>query len=240
MATSLDLQEQEQIDALKAFWNRYGNLITWALVGALALYAGWNGWNWYQRDQAGKAGAMFDELERAVQAGDVAKAGLVFTDIRSRFPDTAYAQQGALMAARLQFEKGKPEDARATLAWASEKGSDADARTIARLRLAALQADAKQFDAAFATLAAADAKGFEPLVADRRGDILLLQGKKAEARAAYELAYAGLSPKVEYRRLVEAKLAALGAAPAAKAASAAAASAAQPARSTAPAPGASR
>ena len=44
MATSLDLQEQEQVDALKAFWKQYGNLITWVLTLALAAFAAWNGW----------------------------------------------------------------------------------------------------------------------------------------------------------------------------------------------------
>jgi predicted negative regulator of RcsB-dependent stress response len=53
MASALDLQEQEQLDNLKAFWNQYGNLITWTLLtlALLAGFAGWNGWNWYQRDQ---------------------------------------------------------------------------------------------------------------------------------------------------------------------------------------------
>src|SRR5262245_47642677 len=71
MATHLDLQEQEQVDALKAFWQQYGNLITWALVAALLVYSGITGWQYWQREQAGKAGAMFDELDRAANAGDV-------------------------------------------------------------------------------------------------------------------------------------------------------------------------
>jgi predicted negative regulator of RcsB-dependent stress response len=51
------------------------------------------------------------------------------------------------------------------------------------------------------------------LVADRRGDVLLAQGKTAEARAAYQAAYKAMDEKIDYRRLVEAKLTALGAAP---------------------------
>ncbi|HTP73969.1 MAG TPA: tetratricopeptide repeat protein, partial [Burkholderiaceae bacterium] len=69
MATHLDLQEQEQVDALKAFWQQYGNLITWTLVAALLVYAGITGWQWWQREQSGQAGAMFDEFERALNAG---------------------------------------------------------------------------------------------------------------------------------------------------------------------------
>jgi predicted negative regulator of RcsB-dependent stress response len=213
MATQLDLQEQEQLDALKAFWNKHGNLITGVLIVVFGAFAAWNGWQWYQRDQGLKAGAMFDELDRAVQAGDAERAGRVFADLRERFPRTAFAQQGGLLAARVQFDKGQGDAARASLAWVAEKGIEDEARTIARLRLAALQADARQFDEALKTLEAATAGGFEALVADRRGDILMAQGKPAEARAAYEKAWAAMSDKVAYRRLVEAKLTALGAAP---------------------------
>jgi len=220
MATQLDLQEQEQLDALKAFWNKYGNLFTWVLVLVLGAFAAWNGWNYWQREQGLKAGAMFDELERAGQAGDVDKASRVFADLKERFPGTAFAQQGGLLVAKLQFEKGQTDAAKASLGWVAEKAGEDEIRTVARLRLAALQAESKQFDEALKTLSAATAPGFEALVSDRRGDVLSVQGKKDEARQAYEQAYKGLSEKVDYRRLVEAKLTALGFAP--EAASAAA------------------
>src|SRR5689334_15935767 len=82
MASNLDLQEQEQLDELKAFWNQYGNLVTWTVTLVLAAFAAWNGWNWWQREQGGKASVMFDELDRAVQTGDAAMAGKVFNDLR--------------------------------------------------------------------------------------------------------------------------------------------------------------
>ena len=220
MATQLDLQEQEQLDALKAFWNKQGNLITWTLVLVLAAFAGWNGWQWYQRDLAQKAGAMFDELDRAAAAGDADRVGRVFADLRERYPRTAFAQQGGLLAARVQFEKGQGDAARASLSWVADNAVEDEMRTVARLRLAALQAEAGQHDDALKTLAAARAPGFEALVDDRRGDILRAQGKTAEARAAYEAAYRAMGERVDYRRLIEAKLTALGAAPAAAASAA--------------------
>lgn len=234
MATSLDLQEQEQLDALKAFWNQYGNLITWVLILVLGAYAAYNGWQWYQRDQATKAAAMFDELDRAAAAGDAERAGRIAGDLRERFGRTAFAAQGVLAAARVQFDKGQADAARASLTWVVDKAQDDDLRTIARLRLAGLQADVKQYDDALKTLDAAKAEGFEALVADRRGDVLLAQGKRAEARGAYEAAYAAMAPTVAYRQLIEAKLTAMGAAP-----GAAAASGVAPAASAAPVPAAS-
>lgn len=224
MATNLDLQEQEQLDAVKAFWKRYGNLITWLLVLVMGMFAAWNGWNWWQRDQAMKSGAMYDELDRAVQAGDAAKTARIFADLKERFPRTAFAQQGALATARLQFDQGQFDAARGTLTWVAEKGIEEEIRTVARLRLAALQAEAKEFDAALKTLDAATAPTFEALVADRRGDVLAAQGKPELARAAYQTAWAAMSDKVDYKRLVEAKLTSLGAAPMPAAAAASAAS----------------
>ncbi len=214
MATQLDLQEQEQLDSLKAFWKQYGNLLTWAVIAALAAYAGWNGWSYWQRDQGFKAGALYDELDRAATAGDAEKAQRVMADLQTRFPKTSFAEQGTLLAARVQFDKGQLDAARASLAWVADKGVQEEARTIARLRLAALLSAEKKHDEALAVLDAAKAAGFEALVADRRGDVLLAQGKPAEARTAYQAAWAGMEATLDYRRVVEAKLTALGAPPA--------------------------
>jgi len=215
MATHLDLQEQEQVDALKAFWQQYGNLITWALVAALLVYAGITGWQWWQREQSSHAGAMFDEFERAANAGDLDKTARVFADLKERYPRTAYTQQAAMLAAKAQFEKGRADDARASLNWVIEHAVEDEYKALARLRLAALMLDAKQYDDALKQLDAVPAGPFTALAADRRGDVLLAQGKKDDARAAYQQAYRSMDDKVEYRRLVDAKLTALGAAPAA-------------------------
>jgi predicted negative regulator of RcsB-dependent stress response len=220
MATQLDLQEQEQLDQLKSFWKQYGNLITWVLVLALGAYAAWNGWNWWQRDQAFKASAMYDALEQAAQAGDAERAGRVLGDLKERYPRTAFAHQGALVAARVQFDKGQVDAAKASLAWAADSGSQEELRAVARLRLAGLLMDAKQYDEALKQLDGVKATGFEALVADRRGDVLQAAGRKDEAKAAYQAAWAAMDPKIGYRVLVDAKLTALGAAPAASAAAA--------------------
>ena len=225
MATQLDLQEQEQLDALKAFWNKQGNLITWTLVIALGGFGAWNGWNWWQRDQAAKAGAMFDELDRAAQNNDAERSLRVFTDLKDRFPRTAYAQQAGLLAAKVQVAKGQTDAAKASLTWVAENAVEEEIRTIARLRLAAVLADAKQYDEALKALDAAKVEGFEGLVADRRGDVLMAMGKSSEAKAAWLQAYRSMGEKVDYRRLVEAKLTAAGVAPDADAPAAAASAA---------------
>lgn len=213
MATHLDLQEQEQVDALKAYWQQYGNLITWTLVAALLVYAGITGWQWWQREQAGRAGAMFDEFEHAVSAGDLDKTTRIWADLKERYPRTAYAEQAAMLTAKLQFDKGRAEQARESLGWVIEHAVDDNYKDLARVRLAGLLLDAKQYDAALKALDGVPAGPFAALAADRRGDVLLAQGRKDDARAAYQQAYKAMDDKVEYRRLVDAKLTALGASP---------------------------
>jgi predicted negative regulator of RcsB-dependent stress response len=219
MATNLDLEEQEQLDELKAFWKKYGNLITWLLVVVLGGYAAWNGWNWWQRDQGAKAGSMYDQLDKAVQSGDVDQAARVFTDLKGRFPGTAFTEQGGLLTAKLQFEKGKTDDALATLAWVESNATEAEYQAIARLRAAGVLLDQKKYDDALKRLDGINLKDgaaeFGALVDDRRGDVLAAQGKAEEAKAAYAKAWTAMDAKIEYRRLIEAKLTALGAPPAA-------------------------
>ena len=219
MATQLDLEEQEQLDQLKAFWAQYGNLISGVLIVVAAAYLSWFGWNWYQRDQGVKAGAMYDEFDRALQAADAERAGRIFNDMKDRFPRAAFTGQAGLAAAKLAGEKGQADAARADLAWVADSASESEYRTIARLRLAGLLLDEKKYDEALKQLDGVDGAEFQALAADRRGDVLLAQGKAEEAKAAYAKAWAAMDAKVDYRRVVEAKLNVLGVDPAASAAS---------------------
>ena len=210
MASHLDLEEQEQLDQLKHFWNTYGNLISWVLIAVFGAVAAMNGWQYWQRTQSAKASALYDEVERAVQAGDLARAEQGYGDARDKYGSTVFAQQAALLVAQAAQDKGKPDTARAALAWVADKSSDEGYQAIARLRLASLLVQTKSYDEALKQLDAGFPAEFAPLVADRRGDIEVLQGKKDQARADYTKAYQGLGERDDYRRMVEVKLTALG------------------------------
>lgn len=207
----LDLEEQEQLDQLKHFWRQYGNAITWALIAVLGAFAGWNLYQYWQRSQAHQAAAMYDEVERFALAGDVGRLDRALADMKDKFASTSYAQQAGLLAAKVYVEAGKAEAARAALQGVADKSSDPGYQAIARLRLAGVLLDAGAYDGALQQLAGNFPPDFAALAADRRGDVYLAQGKKAEAAAEYLKAYRGLEEASEYRRLVDVKLAALGA-----------------------------
>lgn len=210
MVNQLNLEEQEQLDQLKHFWAQYGNLITWTLIVVLGSFAAWNGWNYWQRSQSSQAAALFDEIERASAEKDMPRVERALKDIQTQFEGTGFAAQGSLLAARTLFESGKAEGAAAALAWVIEKSSDDSYRSVARLRLAGVHLEAKAYADALKVLEAPVPKAYEGLVADRRGDVLMAQGQRDDAKAQYQKAWDALGQRSDYRQIVQVKLAALG------------------------------
>jgi predicted negative regulator of RcsB-dependent stress response len=211
MATQhLDLEEQEQLDQLKAFWARWGNAITWLLIAVLGAYAAWNGWNYWQRDQAMKAAQLYGELEVAVEAKDAPKALRIVKDMQENVSGTALATRARMLAAKALADADQPDDAKAQLQAVLSEGKDQGLRASSALRLAALEMQAKAFDQALAALQGEWPQSYAGLVADRRADVLQAQGKRDEAVAAYQLAYGQLEVGNAYRQMVAVKLNALG------------------------------
>lgn len=210
MANHLDLEEQEQLDLLKHFWKQYGNLITWSLILVLGAFSSWNFYQYWQRSQATQAAAMYDEVERSVNSADALKIDRVFNDMKERFASTTYAQQAGLLVAKQFYSVGNIDSAKHALAWVADKSSDPGYQAIAKLRLAGVLIDSKSFDEALKQLDGSFPADFHALVEDRKGDIYILQGKKAEALVEYGKAFKNFDDRNEYRRLVEVKLNALG------------------------------
>jgi len=210
MAKALDLDEQEQLDQIKHFWRTWGNLISWVLIAVLGSYAAWNGYQYWERSQATKAAALFDEVERAVGSGDLARVERSLADMKDKFGRTQFAQQSALLAAKTLQAQGKVDAARDALGWVVNGATDTGYRDIARLRLAALQLDNKAYDDALKLLGSDFTPEMSGLAADLRGDVLQAKGQSAEAVSAYQQAWKKLADTPDYRLLVKAKLNALG------------------------------
>ncbi len=210
MAAHLDLEEQEQLAELRHFWKTWGNLVSWVLIVVLGSYAAWNGWQYWQRNQAAKASALYDEVEKSVLAQDVPRIERSVADMKDKFGGTHYAHQAALLAARVLTEKDKAEQARALLAWVAADAPEVALRDLARIRLAALQWDTQSADEALKTLQTTFASDMQALASDLKGDLLLSKGQNADAVVAYQQAFKELPQGSEYRRVVQAKLGALG------------------------------
>ena len=207
-------EEQETLDHLKAWWAKWGNAVSSIVLVVLAAAAGWNLWQYWQREQAAKAALLYEQLQAATQSGGAEQAdkehvARIAADLESRYARTAYAQMGALLAAGTLYGAGDAGAAKTQLQWAAGHGDEAF-RALARLRLAGVLLDQKDYDAGLRQLAAPPA-AFAGLYDDRRGDLLAAQGKRDDARAAYRQALQTLAQDDgSIRQLVQFKLDALG------------------------------
>lgn len=185
---ALDLEEQEQVEELKAWWRQHGGLIS-AVVLAIALgFAGWQAWRWYQANQSAQASVLYDTVSKAVQANDAKALRDAAGSLVENYPRTLYASMGALVAARHYFDRNDLKTAKAQLQWVIERAPSDDFRDLARLRLAAVLLDEKAYDEALKLLEAKTAASYEAQYAAMRGDVLLAKNQAGEARAAYKLA----------------------------------------------------
>ncbi len=204
-----DLEEQEQLASLKAFWNQYGNLTSWVLIAALASYAGYNFWRSHQGEQAVKASTLYEEQQKSVAAKDNGKVQRAAIDMEKDYSGTAYASMSALVAAKSAFEANDLKTAKLQLQWVQEHGND-EFKSLAKLRLAGVLLDEKAYDEAMKLLAGEFLPQFAVDVADRKGDILTAQNKLVEARAAYQSALDAADKKHPARQLIQLKLDAIG------------------------------
>jgi predicted negative regulator of RcsB-dependent stress response len=205
-----DPEQEEQLENLKAFWNRYGNFILTVLMVVAVAFAGWRGWQWYEHHQVTQASQLYDELGVAAGAKDVDKVRDVAGRIFSDYSRTAWAQMAALVAADVYLETGDPKAAKVPLRWAIENARDPGFSNEARLRLAGILLDEKAFDEGLAVLAQPTESNYAGAFADRRGDLLTAKGESAQARAAYKEALDRLNAASPLRQLVQIKLDALG------------------------------
>lgn len=209
MAT-YDLDEQERLDELKTWWKRWGNLVLIALAVVIAAAAGWRYWQNRVVTQSLEAATVYERLTESLQAGDVKAARDAGTLLIDQYKSTAYAPRAALLLARLDVMARDLKGAQARLAWAASQAKEPALRDQARLRLAGVQLDLQDYAGALKTLSATHSDAYAFRFLDLKGDVLLAQGKRGEARAAYEAAYGKLAENDPYRTIVELKLDALG------------------------------
>ena len=205
-----DLQEQEQLEELKDWWKEYGNLVILGIALAALAIAGFQGWRYYRHSQSLAAVALYEQLEQAERAGDGRKAREIAGEIVAKYGSTPYGAFAALSAARVSFEGGDLAEAKSQLTWAVEHARRDEIRDIARLRLAGVLLDEKNYGEALQLVDTKPADSMAGLYADLKGDILLAQGNSTDARNAYQLALDRSEAGSPYRATLQLKLDSLG------------------------------
>ena len=206
---ALDLHEQEQFEALKARWKDNRKQILGALLIGVVVVGGWRGWQYYQSKQGGDAANLYAEFTRQLDSNDAKRIEAAAAALTDKFASTAYASRAALLAAQAHERVRDIASAKTQLQWVIAHASEASLKDVARLRLASLLLDEKNYADALTLLEAEHTASFDGLYADLKGDVLSAQGKVDAARSAYQVAIDKTDAKSMYRNLIQMKLDAL-------------------------------
>jgi FimV-like protein len=205
-----DLEEQDQIDAFKAFWKKYGNMLLTAITVVLFAFAAYRGYNYLQDKKAVEAVGLYEQFREASGKNDLAKAKGFAGQIFEKYADTAYSNMAAVLMAKMYFDANDLKSAKATLQSVIDKGSDEEYKHIAKVRLAGILLDEKAYDEGLKVLGSEPSARFIPAYADRKADLLLAAGKVAEAKTSYKLALEKMEANSPLKRVVQLKLDSLG------------------------------
>lgn len=175
--------ENEQTDALRNFFANNGKALAIGVVIGIAALGGWRYWSSHQDDRAKTVSAQYQQLTSAMQAGKPETLEAV-----NRFASENSNTYGALAAmdlAKQYVDAGQLDKAATLLQNGLKDTKDANLQAVINLRLARIQLQQNQADAALKTLDGVKGDGWTAIVADIRGEALLTKGDKQGARDAW-------------------------------------------------------
>ncbi|MES2500806.1 MAG: tetratricopeptide repeat protein [Pseudomonadota bacterium] len=204
-----DLEEQEQLDEFKAWWKKHGKLLTNLLLAVFIAYAAWQGYHYVQAKKSVEASTLYQTLV-TTDANKLADIQAQAKKLTSDYAGTPYAGRAAVYAAKANIAANDNKNAKTQLEWAIKNAKEDATKAIASLQLAGILFEEKSYDDALKILSSDSDKGFTGLKEDLKGDIYMVQGKKADAKKAYEAALAGLDPQGRLQQYTRQKLESLG------------------------------
>lgn len=182
------VSEDEQVEAIKKWWEANGGAIIVGVVIGLLVIFGWQYWASYRANQAEQAALRYAALSQAVEDNDANQARQEGRVLMEDFSDSAYATLAALQLAKLAAQKRDNATAIERLEWALEHTRQEGIKDIVRLRLARVLLAEKRYDAAEELLNQVTGTSFTAELENLKGDLYVARNQLAKARAAYQAA----------------------------------------------------
>lgn len=206
---ALDLDDQEQLDELKLWWNKYGKMTISLVLLALIIYASWQGYQYVQHKKAVEASEIYQSLGE-LDPSKVDDIKALSHQLTTDYAGTPYAGRAAVLQARSQYVGGDIKGAKSQLEWAVVNATETSIKAVASLQLARVLLADKDYAGAEKVLSAEIDAGYIGLKDDLLGDVLLAQGKTVEAKERYTAAIANLDSEGRFYMLTKQKLQSLG------------------------------
>ena len=185
--------EEEQIEAVKRWWNENGRAVVFAVVIGVSGSFGWQFWQDSKqegREQAALEYWQFVEfIEKDFISIDVSEPEIFGNKIKSNFPKSNYSKFAAMHLARIYVDAKKFDKAENELRWVVKKSKPNDAiGQMASIRLARVLAAMGDSAEAIEILSSKQDASFKALRATVLGDIMWDSGKKEAALKEYQAA----------------------------------------------------
>jgi predicted negative regulator of RcsB-dependent stress response len=205
--------EEEQVEAIKNWWNENGKSLIITVVVVLAGYFGWNGYQENQRTQGEAAASIYQQLmSKATKPlseqteADKMELETVAAQLKTEYPDSLYAQFAGLYLAKFAIEANDFDAASAELSALVDAKQAGPVMYLAQVRLARVLVQQNKLDEALALVATTPEESFTVQYEETKGDILFAKGELTNARGAYQAARAaamalGINTQVLQRKI---------------------------------------
>tara|TARA_B100001996_G_C18652209_1_gene589837 strand:+ start:995 stop:1627 length:633 start_codon:yes stop_codon:yes gene_type:complete len=202
--------EEEQVEAIKKWWNENGKSIIVGIVVGITAIFGWRGYEARTATQAKAASILYEQLILASRKGDKENMREISDDIIRDFGSSTYAIFSKLMLAKLESESSNFESAEEHLKSILNDSTRDEFKHIARLRLVRVLMANNKLEDAIKLITSVNTGQFFTHYEELRGDILVKQGNKKEAAQAYQNALSNTLNSEESESMLQMKLDDLG------------------------------
>jgi predicted negative regulator of RcsB-dependent stress response len=206
---ALDLEEQEQVDELKALWKKYGSYITRVVIAFFVFYALFQGWGYYQTKQSLGASEAYQSIV-VLDEKNTKEIMQKSENLIDSYSGTPYAGRAAILFAKASYLQGNKDEAKKKLEWAASHAKESATESIALIQLSQIFFEEKKYEDALKRVDDVDNEGYLGLSNDLKGDIFNALGKKDDAKKAYQEALKRFGPKDSYSKFTQEKLESLG------------------------------
>ncbi|KTD75054.1 YfgM family protein [Legionella waltersii] len=182
---SVYMTEEEQLDQIKKWWRRYGNMITMTLSVILLCIAGYRYWNWHQDKIKQQASATYENMMVALSNKNIKSVRAYAGDLIKNYNNTIYSDVAHMTMAKVYVDKSKLPEAIHELQIVATNSKMTPLKQIAKIRIARLMAGEKSYTNALNELSVVDDPIYLPVINELKGDIYSAKGQYQEAISAY-------------------------------------------------------
>lgn len=183
---SIYMTEAEQVEAIKAWWQRHQRVITTLITGVLLLVAGYRYWHWHTEKVTHLASEAYERLMMAASHKEGPQIEAYAHALIKEYPKTVYRDAARLTLAK-HFVSEKKWDAASQELEAVVKHARMPAlKEVAQIRLIRLWIAEKAYDKALTALNKMNSATYKPLIDELKGDVYAATQHFDEAEASYQ------------------------------------------------------